>query len=60
MSMGGLASVVKLKSLPQQELGLESYNLEHPTQLVESSMGLSIFSLLVGWPESSQPVVYSR
>lgn len=38
----------------------ESYNLEHPTQLVDSPMGLSISSLLVGWPESSQSVVYSR
>lgn len=38
----------------------ESYNLEHPSQLVDSSMGLSISPLLVTWPESSQSVVYSR
>lgn len=60
MSMGGLTSVVKLKSLPQQGKKKESYNLEHPSQLVDSSMGLSISSLLVTWPESSQSVVYSR
>ena len=49
------------KSPSQHGLGLKkATTLEHPTQLSDSSTGPRISSLLVGWPESSQSVVYSH